>query len=99
MIKIVSGADNSAVFEDFKKRIDSGTVSEVACSVDGVAGLAQFNEPIRNMMYIAYCGEDVKPPKYEPTKVLYFRPVDGIYAVHPLNVFVEMFKSGEYKVS
>lgn len=99
MIKIVSGADNSAVFEDFQHRIASGNVSEVACSVDGVAGLAHFNEPIRGMMYIAYCGDDIKPTKYEPTRVLYFRPMDGIYPVHPLNVFVEMFANGDYKVS
>lgn len=99
MIKIKSGEDNSAAFEDFRKRIVSGNVSEVACSVDGVAGLAHFNEPIPGMMYIAYCGDDIEPPLYEPTRVLYFRPNDSIYAVHPLNAFVEMFANKDYKVS
>lgn len=101
VMNIISGTDNTEVIAEFTKRVGYGTQSEMEVNVDGVSGTAVFNTPVKGMMYI-FCGVVPKEvqSKYEPDKVTYFRPMTGLYAVHPVSVFQEMFLNVKgYKVA
>lgn len=98
-MNIISGTENTAVIEEFTKRVDSGEYSVMSVRVDGVEGTAVFNNPVKGMMSISCDEHQGAKSKYEPNKVAYFRPLFGIYAVHPVSVFQEMFNGKGYKVS
>ena len=55
-MNIISGTENTAVIEEFTKRVDSGKYSVMEVKVDGVGGTAVFNNPVKGMMSIS-CDE------------------------------------------
>lgn len=98
-MNIISGSENTEVIAEFTRRVSTGKYTEMAVEVDGVKGTAVFNIPVNGMMYISCDEPRGGNSKYEPDRVMYFRPMVGVYAVHPVSVFREMFARKEYKVS